>query len=69
MRHVVDVPAQGLTGDAPWGILAAIDLHADEVAGRCLVDVFSCRPFDPAFAVAVAVEHFGGRAAANVLRR
>ena len=48
MRHVVDVPAQGLKGDAPWGILAAIDLHADEVAGRCFVDVVSCRPFDPA---------------------
>ena len=69
MRHVVDVPAQGLTGDAPWGILAAITLHADEVAGRCLVDVFSCRPFDPAFAEAVAVEHFGGTATVKVLRR
>ena len=45
MRHVVDVPAQGLTGDAPWGILPAIDVPADEVAGRCFVDVVSCRPF------------------------
>ena len=48
MRHVVDVSAQGLTGDAPWRILEAIDLHADEVAGRCFVDVFFRHPFDPA---------------------
>ena len=47
MRHVVNVPAPGLTGDAPWGILAAIDLHADEVAGRCFVvnRRSPCRPF------------------------
>ena len=128
MQHVRDVPAPSLRSDAPWGILAAIDLHggdcerladpgcirafvpavtdaigmrahgplhlerfgdgdlegwsamqfietssitihADEVAGRCFVDVFSCRPFDPAFAQAVAVEHFGGTATVKVLRR
>ena len=128
MQHVRDVPAPSLRSDAPWGILAAIDLHgcdcerladpdcirafvpavidaigmrahgplhlerfgdgdlegwsamqfietssitihADEVAGRCFVNVFSCRPFDPAFAEAVAVEHFGGTATAKVLRR
>ena len=26
---------------------STIVVHADEVAGRCFVDVFSCRPFDP----------------------
>jgi len=128
MQHVRDVPAPSLRSHAPWGILAAIDLHggdcerladpgcirafvpavidaigmrahgplhlerfgdgdlegwsamqfietssitihADEVAGRCFVDVFSCRPFDPALAAAVAVEHFAGTATVKVLRR
>jgi S-adenosylmethionine/arginine decarboxylase-like enzyme len=26
---------------------SSITLHADEVFGRCFVDVFSCRPFEP----------------------
>ena len=26
---------------------SSITIHADEVWGRCFVDVFSCRPFDP----------------------
>jgi S-adenosylmethionine/arginine decarboxylase-like enzyme len=128
MQQVLDAPAPSLRGDAPWGILAAIDLHgcdrdrladpdrirafvpalidaigmrahgplhlerfgdgdlegwsamqfietssitihADEVAGRCFVDVFSCRPFDPALAEAVAVEHLGGTATVTALRR
>ena len=40
---------------------SSITVHADEVFGRCFVDVFSCRPFDPDVAAAIAVEHFGGR--------
>ena len=39
---------------------SSITVHADEFGGRCFVDVFSCRPFDPERAAAVAVEHFGG---------
>jgi hypothetical protein len=27
MQQVLDAPAPSLRGDAPWGILAAIDLH------------------------------------------
>ncbi len=48
---------------------SSITLHADEVSGRCFVNVFSCRPFDPGIAAAVAVEHFGGSARLRVLRR
>jgi len=48
---------------------SSITLHADEVHGRCFVDVFSCRGFDPDLAAAVAVEHFGGSPTVRVLRR
>ena len=48
---------------------SSITLHADEVGGRCFIDVFSCRPFDPHLAAAIAVEHFGGTATATVLQR
>jgi len=48
---------------------SSITVHADEVAGRCFVDVFSCLRFDAARAAAVAAEHFGGRAAFRVLDR
>jgi S-adenosylmethionine/arginine decarboxylase-like enzyme len=48
---------------------STIVVHADEVAGRCFVDVFSCRPFDPESAAAVAVDHFGGTATLTVLLR
>ena len=48
---------------------SSITVHADEVGGRCFVDVFSCRPFDPDVAAAIAVEHFGGTATVTVLRR
>ena len=48
---------------------SSITVHADEVFGRCFVDVFSCRSFDPDCAAALAVEHFGGRAAVRVLHR
>jgi S-adenosylmethionine/arginine decarboxylase-like enzyme len=48
---------------------SSITVHADEVYGRCFVDIFSCRPFDPDLATAVAVEHFGGSPTLTVLWR
>ena len=48
---------------------SSITIHADEVSGRCFVDVFSCRPFDPDVAAAIAVEHFGGTPTLTVLQR
>ena len=48
---------------------SSITIHADEVSGRCFVDVFSCRLFDPEHAAAVAVDHFGGEGTVRVLRR
>ena len=48
---------------------SSITVHADEVCGRCFVDVFSCRPFDSAAAAAVAVAHFGGTFTLRVLHR
>jgi S-adenosylmethionine/arginine decarboxylase-like enzyme len=48
---------------------SSITVHADEVFGRCFIDVFSCRPFDPDVAAAIAVEHFGGTPMTRVLQR
>jgi S-adenosylmethionine/arginine decarboxylase-like enzyme len=48
---------------------SSITIHADEVFGRCFIDVFSCRAFDPDVAAAIAVEHFGGTPSVTVLRR
>jgi S-adenosylmethionine/arginine decarboxylase-like enzyme len=48
---------------------SSITIHADEVSGRCFVDVFSCRGFDPAIAAAIAVAHFGGTPTLRVLER
>ena len=48
---------------------SSITIHADEVSGRCFVDVFSCRPFEPDIAAAVAVAHFGGTPTITVLVR
>lgn len=48
---------------------SSITVHADEVFGRCFVDVFSCRSFDPGAAAEIAVEHFGGTSSVTVLRR
>ena len=48
---------------------SSITIHADEVFGRCFVDVFSCRPFDPDVASEVAVAHFGGTPTVRVLDR
>jgi S-adenosylmethionine/arginine decarboxylase-like enzyme len=48
---------------------SSITIHADEVSGRCFIDVFSCRPFDPDRAAEVAIAHFGGWARVRVLQR
>ena len=48
---------------------SSITIHADEVSGRCFIDVFSCLPFDPEIAAAVALEHFGGTSTLRVLQR
>ena len=48
---------------------SSITIHADEVSGRCFIDVFSCRGFDPEIAAAIAVAHFGGRRTLRVLQR
>jgi S-adenosylmethionine/arginine decarboxylase-like enzyme len=48
---------------------SSITIHADEVWGRCFVDVFSCRAFEPEVAAAIAVEHFGGTPTVTVLER
>ncbi len=48
---------------------SSITIHADEVWGRCFVDIFSCRPFDPDAAAAIAVAHFGGMPTVTVLER
>jgi S-adenosylmethionine/arginine decarboxylase-like enzyme len=48
---------------------SSITVHADEVAGRCFIDVFSCRAFDAEHAAAVAVEHFGGTPTLRVRQR
>jgi S-adenosylmethionine/arginine decarboxylase-like enzyme len=48
---------------------SSITIHADEVFGRCFVDVFSCKPFDAQLAAALAVECFGGAASVRVLWR
>ena len=48
---------------------SSITIHADEVFGRCFIDVFSCRPFDPDIAAAIAVAEFGGTPTVTVLER
>ena len=48
---------------------SSITVHADEVFGRCFIDVFSCRPFDADKAAEIALEHFGGASAVRVLER
>jgi S-adenosylmethionine/arginine decarboxylase-like enzyme len=48
---------------------SSIAIHADEVSGRCFVDVFSCREFDAKIAAAIAVAHFGGTPTVTVLER
>ena len=48
---------------------SSVTVHADEVSGRCFVDVFSCRMFDGETAARVAVHYFGGTATVRVLPR
>jgi len=48
---------------------SSITLHADEVGGRCFIDVFSCRDFDPEIAAEIAYCWFGGSARVTVLDR
>lgn len=48
---------------------SSITLHADEVSGRCFVDVFSCRPFDADLVAVTATRAFGGIARVRVLER
>lgn len=48
---------------------STITVHADEVDGRCFIDVFSCKEFDPEQAAALAQRHFGGDASIRVLSR
>ena len=48
---------------------SSITIHADEVWRRCFVDIFSCRPFEPDAAAAIAVAHFGGTPTVTVLER
>jgi S-adenosylmethionine decarboxylase len=48
---------------------SSITIHADEILGRCFIDVFSCRPFDADLAATIAVEHFGGQPSVRVLQR
>jgi hypothetical protein len=39
------------------------------VWGRCFVDIFSCRRFEPDLAADIAVAHFGGTPMVTVLER
>jgi S-adenosylmethionine/arginine decarboxylase-like enzyme len=48
---------------------SSLTIHADEFSGRCYVDVFSCKSFDPELAATIAVEHFGGWPKLTVLHR
>jgi S-adenosylmethionine/arginine decarboxylase-like enzyme len=48
---------------------SSITIHADERWCRCFVDIFSCRPFEPDAAAAIAVAHFGGTPTVTVLER
>jgi S-adenosylmethionine/arginine decarboxylase-like enzyme len=48
---------------------SSLTIHADEFSGRCYIDVFSCKSFDPELAAAIAVEHFGGWPKLTVLHR
>ena len=48
---------------------SSITVHADEVFGRCFVDVFSCRPFDADVVAAIVADHYGGTTTVTVLQR
>lgn len=40
---------------------SSITVHADEVGGRCFIDIFSCKDFDEKKAERIAKEYFGAR--------
>ena len=46
-----------------------LTIHADEFGGRCYVDVFSCKAFDPELAAGIASRYFGGWPKLTVLHR
>jgi hypothetical protein len=48
---------------------SSITIHADEMGGRCFVDVFSCRAFDGDVVAEVARAHFGGTSNVTLLER
>jgi S-adenosylmethionine/arginine decarboxylase-like enzyme len=48
---------------------SSLTIHADEYGGRCYVDVFSCKSFDPEVAAEIAVRYFGGWPKLTVLHR
>jgi S-adenosylmethionine/arginine decarboxylase-like enzyme len=48
---------------------SSLTIHADEFGGRCYIDVFSCKSFDPELAAAIAVRYFGGSPKLTVLHR
>ncbi len=48
---------------------SSLTIHADEFSGRCYVDVFSCKAFDPELAADIAVQYFGGESKLTVLHR
>ena len=48
---------------------SSITVHADEMGGRCFVDVFSCRAFDGQVVGEVVRAHFGGTSTVTLLER
>jgi len=59
---------EGITAIQPIET-SSVTIHADEPGRQCMLNVFSCRAFDPAAAAAVAVRHFGGQAELTVRQR
>jgi S-adenosylmethionine/arginine decarboxylase-like enzyme len=48
---------------------SSLTIHADEFSGRCYIDVFSCKAFDPEVAAGIALRHFGGWPKLTVIQR
>ena len=48
---------------------SSLTIHADEFGGRCYIDVFSCKPFDPEVAAEIAMQYFGGWPKLTTLHR
>ena len=66
---IIGVDERGLMNLFSPGAQLILGYSPDEVFGRCFVDVFSCRPFDPDDAAAIAVAHFGGTPTVTLLER